>query len=326
MIFQEVSWIRSNANKFSPDLRKKALEWYTPFRFVPFFLQKYLKGIRQLFRKVPVIVQMHPSKEINFRIGCISQTSECKVNRELHLINAFSSKVNARTLEKLIKDDMVKKIWYDSTVKAVSDAIAQAVKIPDAWNTNKATGKGIGIAVIDTGVYPHPYLSGRIIAFKDFVNDKITTYDDNGHGTLVALDVASDGAFYKGAAPGANIIGVKVLNRFGSCNLSTVIEGIQWCINNKDLYGIKVINMSLTDTAVKCYKTDPLYEASVSAWNNGIFVCAAANAGPETRTIFSPGKSQYITPVCSGIASLILETDSNLSPEAVKDILKNIND
>ncbi|MEQ8155062.1 MAG: S8 family peptidase [Clostridiaceae bacterium] len=400
MIFQEESWIRSNVYKFCPSLKKQALDWYKPFRFVPHFLQRYFKRIRQHFRKVPVIVQMHPSREISFTINSLSKSSGCKIHRELHSINAFSTKVNAKKLEKLITDNMVKMVWYDGTVKTVLDVAAPAVKAPGAWNTNKTTGKGIGIAVIDTGVYPHPDLSGRIIAFKDFVGKKTAPYDDNGHGTHVAGDMASDGALYKGTAPGADIIGVKVLNKSGSGYLSTVIAGIQWCINNKDLYGIKVISISLGSTAVQSYKDDPVCEVVGLAWTSGITVCAAAgNEGPESGTISSPGinpriitvgaiddknslnfndyeiagfssrgptidnlpkpdivcpgtniislRSPYstidkqnksarvgkryislsgtsmATPICAGMAALILETDSTLTPDAVKDILKN---
>lgn len=289
MILQEVSWIRSNSNKFCPTLRKQALEWYRPFRFVPCFLQKYFKRVRQYFSKISIIVQMEPSEELSSCMSTVSQASGCKINRDLNLINAFSTKVNAKTLEKLIKDNTVKKIWHDSTVKAVLDVASPAIKAPSAWNTG-VTGTGIGVAVIDTGIYAHPDLSGRISFFKDFVNNKTAAYDDNGHGTHVAGDIASNGPSYKGAAPGADVIGVKVLNKYGSGSLSTVIQGIQWCIDNKDLYNIKVINMSLGSTATQKAAEDAVCIAVEKAWNAGIVVCVAAgNEGPEPGTISSPG-------------------------------------
>lgn len=294
MIFQEVSWIRSNPHKFCPSLRKQALEWYRPFRFVPCFLQKYFKAVRQRFSKVSIIVQMQPYGEYTSFVGTAAQASGCKINRKLHSINAFSTKVNAKILEKLISDNTITKVWFDREVKAVLDVAAPAVNAPNAWNKN-LTGKGIGVAVIDTGVYPHADLSGRIKAFKDFVSNKTAAYDDNGHGTHVSGDIASNGTLYKGTAPGASIIGVKVLNSLGSGSLSTVIEGIQWCIENKDNLGIRVINMSLGSTATETDKNDPVCQAVEEAWRNGIVVCVAAgNEGPEPGTISSPGIDREI--------------------------------
>ncbi|GGK25483.1 hypothetical protein GCM10010965_17750 [Caldalkalibacillus thermarum] len=84
------------------------------------------------------------------------------------------------------------------------------------------TGKGVTIAVIDTGIYPHPDLinpENRLVAFKDFVNRHTEPYDDNDHGTHCAGDAVSNGyssnGTYTGPASEAHVIGVKVLNRMG---------------------------------------------------------------------------------------------------------------
>lgn len=299
MIFQQVSWIRGNLSKFCPTLKKEALKWYRPFRFVPCFLQKYFKGMRQRLHKVPIIVQMKPSNEIQ---SCMSNTVKatgCKVKWELHSINAFSTKVNAKTLERLVKDDMVQKVWYDGEVKAVLDVATPAVNASSLWSfDDNVTGGGIGVAVIDSGVYLHKDLAGRVTAFKDFVNNRTTAYDDNGHGTHVAGDIASSGELYKGSAPGANIIGVKVLDKRGAGSLSAVIQGVQWCIDNKDALGIKVINMSLGSTPTDSYRNDPVCQAVEAAWKSGIVVCVAAgNEGPQPRTISSPGIDPHIITV-----------------------------
>lgn len=294
MLFQEVSWIRSNLNKFCPTLRNQALEWYRPFRFVPCFLQKYFKGAKQRLKKLPIIVQMKPSRaDFNTCSDITAKSSGCKVNKQLPLINSFSTKVNAKTLEKLINDNMVKKVWYDATVRTVLDVASPAVKAPEVWKSN-ITGEGIGVAVIDTGVYPHADLGDRIKGFKDFVGNKTVPYDDNGHGTHVAGCISSSGSqsndLYKGTAPGASIIGVKVLNKLGSGSLSTVIDGINWCIENKANYNIRVINMSLGSSATQHASEDPVCMAVEAAWDSGIVVCAAAgNEGPEAQTIGSPG-------------------------------------
>jgi serine protease AprX len=268
---------------------------------MPCFLQKALKRARQNVNRIPVIIQMHPDQDYAAYTSNVKKTAGCKKKKDLTLINSFTAKVNAKTMEKLVSDGGVKKIWLDGTIKAVLDVASPTVGAPEVWERS-VTGKGIGVAVLDTGIYPHPDLAGRIIAFKDFVGKKTEPYDDNGHGTHCAGDIASDGsksdALYKGTAPDANLIGVKVLNGLGSGSLSTVIEGIQWCIENKGQYGIRVISMSLGSTATQSYKEDPVCLAVEEAWNHGIVVCVAAgNEGPEARTIGSPGTDPKVITV-----------------------------
>ena len=80
------------------------------------------------------------------------------------------------------------------------------------------TGKGIGVAVLDTGIFPHIDFGSRISVFRDFTGVRRSPYDDNGHGTHVSGILAGDGTAsggkYKGAAPGCSIAALKVLDRF----------------------------------------------------------------------------------------------------------------
>lgn len=300
MILKEVNWIRQNRKKFCPTLRKQALDWYRPIRFVPCFLQKFFKKIIQPFRKVPVIVQAEQYCD-ELTINSLAASSGCPIKKRLSIINSFSTRVNVKTLEKLVTCKQVKKIWYDSEIKAVLDIASQTVNSHSLWDTN-ITGKNVVVAVLDTGIYEHPDLLDRIIAFKDLVNQKNSPYDDNGHGTHVAGDIASNGSqsnySYRAPAPEANLIGVKVLNKIGSGSLSVVIEGIQWCIEKKDSLGIDIINMSLGSQATQSYSEDPVCQAVEAAWKSGIVVCVAAgNEGPESQTIGSPGIDPMIITV-----------------------------
>jgi serine protease AprX len=196
-------------------------------------------------------------------------------------------------MEKLIKNKLVKKIWYDREVKAVLDVASPTVQSPQLWEQG-VTGRGIVVAVLDTGIYDHPDLYGRIVGFKDFVKNKTNPYDDNGHGTHVAGDIGSNGSqsgnSYRAPAPEASLVGVKVLDKDGTGRLSTVIEGIQWCIDNKESLGIRILSMSLGSTAIESYADDPVCQAVEKAWVNGLVVCVAAgNDGPQLKTITSPG-------------------------------------
>ena len=82
------------------------------------------------------------------------------------------------------------------------------------------TGRGIGVAVLDTGIFLHEDLKDRVKGFADFVRRKDRPYDDNGHGTHVAAMIGGSGASmegkYRGVAPGCSIIAVKVLDHRGN--------------------------------------------------------------------------------------------------------------
>lgn len=293
MIFQEVSWMRTHGYKICPALKKAALEWYRPAKYLPCFMQKFVKYLKQRWRKIPVIVQLKESENRVLAVREIAALARCPVHRELPLINAFATRVNARTLESLVRYDHVGKVWYDRKVTAVLDLASPTVQAPPLWNSG-LTGQGVVVAVVDTGIFAHPDLAGRIAAFKDLVNQKTIPYDDNGHGTHVAGDIASNGSqsnfMYRGPAPEAGLVGVKVLDKNGSGTLSAVIEGIQWCVDNRETLGIRVLNLSLGSEATEPYTGDPLCQAVEKAWDAGIVVCAAAgNEGPEPGTISSPG-------------------------------------
>lgn len=151
-----------------------------------------------------------------------------------------------------------------------------------AWQQG-LMGDGVGVAIVDSGIAPHPDLAGRIVAWQDFVNGESTPYDDYGHGTHVAGIVAGDGAasanyssHFVGIAPHVNLIGVKVLDENGMGTTSGVIQGIDWCIQNAKQYNIRVINLSLGHAVYESYATDPLCQEVEAAWNAGIVVVVAA--------------------------------------------------
>ena len=166
----------------------------------------------------------------------------------------------------------------------------------DTLHDKGITGKDTTICVIDTGIAQHPDVKDRIIGFQDMVNGKTEPYDDQGHGThcagIVAGDGTSSGGKFKGVAPEANLVGVKVLDGRGSGSFSTVIKGIQWAVENKDKFGIDVISMSLGGYVQQSYKNDPVCQAVEAAVAAGITtVIAAGNEGPSAGTIGTPGNA-----------------------------------
>ncbi len=161
-------------------------------------------------------------------------------------------------------------------------------------NLTSYTKNDVVIAVIDTGIDTgHVDLDGgKVIAWKDWVNSRTTPYDDNGHGSHVSGIIAGTGegnSSYKGVAPGAALIGLKVLNSAGSGSISNVDAAIDWAITNKSLYNIRVINLSLGISG-SSDGNDSTSQLVNQAFTNGIIpVVAAGNEGPDSYTIGSPG-------------------------------------
>jgi serine protease AprX len=195
-------------------------------------------------------------------------------------------------------------ISTDYKVKTLLNVARTTVGATAVKNQYGLTGKGVTIAIVDTGIYPHPDLinpTNRIVAFRDFINGRTDPYDDNGHGTHVAGDAASNGfsssGLYAGPATEANLVGVKVLGADGGGSLSTVLQGIDFVIENRVALNIRIMNLSLGAIPFTNYVNDPLAQAVRRAWRAGIVVFAAAgNTGPN-GTINTPGFDPLIITV-----------------------------
>lgn len=167
----------------------------------------------------------------------------------------------------------------DEQVKEVNEVPkgVELIQAPKIWNETK--GKGVTVAVLDTGCdLDHPDLKDRIIGGKNFTNDDQSKpeilKDYNGHGTHVAGTIAAseNDAGVIGVAPEANLLIVKVLNRNGSGQYSWIINGINYAIEQK----ADVISMSLGGPT----DNPELHEAIKNAVKNNILVvCAAGNEG-----------------------------------------------
>lgn len=236
------------------------------------------------------------AKRRSDNVSSIIESNQGKIHYEIGLIPLLVTELPFAALEELAGSRHVKRIWHDARVH-----MALNIAVPTAGG-NRAqqlglTGKGVTVAVLDTGIYPHRDLTApanRIVAWADLVNQKESPYDDNGHGTHITGIIAGNGGSangkYKGMAPEARLVGVKVLNQDGSGLISTVISGLEWCLDKLDTLGIRVINLSMGSKAQESYKSDPLCRAVTVAWQRGIIVCCAAgNEGPQSGTINSPG-------------------------------------
>jgi serine protease AprX len=155
-------------------------------------------------------------------------------------------------------------------------------------------GAGVTVAVLDTGIAPLPDFGNRLIGGVDLTGGHDPFRDDFGHGTFVAGLIAGDGTSsagqYSGAAPGADLVSIKVAGATGQTNLSTMVRGVLWAIQHRQQYGIKVLNISFGFQPFSSTVLNPLDRAVEAAWQSGIaVVTSAGNAGPFNGTILSPG-------------------------------------
>lgn len=309
--YSMVQMVRNHAHKMDHPLRGKILNLYKPFKWTPCFLHKFFEGALKKTHKFSVIFEFEKdcyhagTTEID---GIMGKHIKNKIRSRFPSIHCCSADVTPNGLEEMLSScQHIKKVYLNSEVRAflnvaVPAANAKGIKKKDG---TPLTGKGVKIAIVDTGIYPHPDLTnnGRTIEFMDFIGGKTAPYDDNGHGTHCAGDAASAAAVYAGPAPDANLVGVKVLNKLGSGSLETVMKGVQWCIqynmDNPDKK-IDIISMSLGVTPTKYNKEldDPMVKIVDEAWASGIVVCVAAgNEGPDKGTIASPGISENVITV-----------------------------
>ncbi len=228
----------------------------------------------------------------------------------LALIGGGSGVLSAKAIAKLSLDPFVKYIHLDRKLKPLGDPLAslslytQIARAPGVW-AQGINGQGIGVAVLDSGVAAVDDLlapSTRVIARADLVDPSAPGGDPGGHGTHVAGIVAGNGTdsaqARMGIAPGANIIDVRVIGSQGTTDLSTVIRGITWVVQNRKQYNIRVMNLSLGASSNVSYRNDPIASAVEMAWASGIVVVSAAgNSGPNPGTIATPGSDPFVITV-----------------------------
>ena len=184
------------------------------------------------------------------------------------------------------------------------------------WN-NGYTGKGVDVALIDTGVAPVNGLTapGKVINGPDLSfesqNSSFRYLDTNGHGTFMASLIAGkdDGVTsvtgagpdqFLGVAPDARIVSVKVADAFGATDVSQVIAGISWVVQHRNDNGmhIRVLNLSYGTDGVQSYQLDPLAYAAEVAWRKGIVVVVSAgNSGYGSDTLNDPALDPYVIAV-----------------------------
>ena len=244
--------------------------------------------------------------------------------RSAPLINGVMARMTAGDAERLSWDTRVRAVSLNAAVESeaaldpakLATSYVHSIRAERMWNAGY-TGKGVGVAVLDTGIqgdlpdFSRSETDGtsRVVA-SVVVNPGATGPGDSfGHGTHIAGLIAGNGfnrpagdalqGRYAGVAPDADLISVKVSDENGGATLMDVIEGLQWVVENKAQHNIRVANLSLKSSVAESYKTDPLDAAVEAAWFNGIVVVAAAgNMGSAPDAVsYSPANDPYVITV-----------------------------
>ncbi len=275
-----------------------------------------------------VVVQYAPGTQLSCSgilglVGCVLNDVVKlggAVLGQLPIVNGLVASLDHNGIVSLSNQSNVVYISKDRSLTPFFDNAGPAINASAAWQSNY-TGAGIGVALIDSGVNTHPDLfttnllpTSRVVYSQSFVPGDSSTADAYGHGTHIAGLIAGNGISstgplfsetFKGIAPRANIVNLRVLDGNGSATDSTVIAAINQAINLKAKYNIRVINLSLGRAVFESYKQDPLCHAVEEAWKNGIVVVVAAgNNGRYVPTsgygtVTSPGNDPYVLTIGS---------------------------
>lgn len=194
-------------------------------------------------------------------------------------VGVSSAKISQETAEELLANPNIAHIEEDITITIsaqMEDWGIQSSKIPTAWNSG-FTGRGVKIAVVDTGISPHEDL--RISGGYSAVDYTKSFSDDKGHGTHVAgiIGARHNGFGMRGVAYDAELYAVKSFNAKGQADLSDMIEGIDWAVAN----GMDIINLSAgseDDSFALKSSVDKAYAAGI------LVVAAAGNDGNDLGT------------------------------------------
>src|SRR3989454_7191788 len=228
----------------------------------------------------------------------------------LDAIDVVTARVSDETIRALRSDARVAFIAADTAVTALGgdrqyekgnakpSPAMEVINAQRAWSN--ATGRGVTVALMDTGVASHPDLDDSVVARMDFVGDGATQLDPSGHGTFVAGLIAAHGESFKGVAPDAKLVSLRALDQKGDGTMHSVLAAFDWLLRNRSAYHSPGLNLSFGAKQTTSYHRTLLAGVVESAHFAGIAVIAAAgNDGPDPRSVSMPGADPFVITVGS---------------------------
>ncbi|MEW5807447.1 MAG: S8 family peptidase, partial [Acidobacteriota bacterium] len=245
-----------------------------------------------------------------------------KIKRGFNAVRGIAASLSLKEIEELQSDSRIRSISPDRIIRGSMDIADPASGANLVYSNLGYTGKGVTVALIDSGLQPGSSIQpDRILAYMDMINESsVSPGDEFGHGTHIAGIIGGSNRTetYHGIAPDVKFVVLRVLDGAGTGRVSNVIEAVDWVIDNAKLYGIRVINLSLGHPVYESYLTDPLTQACEKAWMAGISVITSAGNRGRTGngywTINSPGNDPYIITVgAMNDFNTIIRADDNIT-------------
>ena len=254
------------------------------------------------------------------------------ITHELGVIRAVAADLTAGQVAELVDAEGIRRVYDNGavetaakpikgdngdsgTTESTTDTFFTSLVNGDSVHQMGIDGSGIGIAVLDTGLWKHSGIKNdsagnfRIKAVYNSITDKVAANpmsgdDPAGHGSHVAsiavssLMTSDSNARYNGVAPGAHLVSVQAFDEDGHGTYADVIRAIDWIVANRKKHKIRVLNASFSAEPRSYYWDDPINQAIMVAWQKEILVVAAAgNYGPDPMTIGVPGNNPYVLTV-----------------------------
>lgn len=271
-------------------------------------------------KRVEVIIQLRRGVDAA-RARALVRSLGGQPGVDLPIINGLSARLPAAGEWRLAASPLVRVVSPNAPIRdttltnptpwTLATSFDRTTGASRLWN--RSTGAGVGVAVIDTGIdgdlpdfqTSQGSSSSRVIASAVVDPNATTAGDLYGHGTAVAGLVAGNGWYresgdpsygqYAGTAPDANLISIKVSDDSGNATTLDAIYGLQFAVDHKSAYNIRVVNLSFRSMSEQSYTTDPLDAAVEQAWLHGITVVAAAgNLGSAPDAVsYAPANDPY---------------------------------
>ena len=244
------------------------------------------------------------------------------VIQQLSIIGGFSANIPASALDSLSDSEAVIAVTPDGTVQLLSDddsfgkltvasfdaPLSQVVNSvgAEAFWASGYTGKGVDVALIDSGVVPVEGLStsGKLVYGPDLSlesqSSDLEHLDTYGHGTHMAGIIAGRGSDgFRGVAPDARILSVKVGAYDGAVDVSQILAAIDWVVQHRNDNGlnVRILNLSFGTDSTQSAVLDPLSHAVEQAWKSGIVVVVAAGNDGNFLPLRDPAFNPYVIAV-----------------------------
>lgn len=205
--------------------------------------------------------------------------------------NIISAQLNGRSIERIIEYPEIEEIFLDEYLFLCGMSVTSANKSTYIEKTN-LSGSGIGIGVVDSGVYPHKDLTSptnKISLFEDLINDIQYPYDDNGHGTSVSGILCSSGFssnnMYKGICPKSKLYCYKAFDKLGKGFASDVLFAIESLINLSlsEEHNIKILCLPFELLSHNVFITNAFEKLFDRAIENGMIPIVSAGSSINSK-------------------------------------------